>query len=126
LIQQAGGEATFVETDVPQAAAVEALIAKAVSTYGRLDCVHNNAGIEGVEARTAGSPEEDWDCVIAINLKGVWLCMKDEIPPIAALEPIGRLGTPQEVAEVVLWLCSDAASFVTGHTMAVDGGIVAQ
>src|SRR5512134_1846057 len=70
LIHQAGGEATFVETDVSQAAAVEALIAKAISTYGRLDCAHNNAGIEGVEARTADYPEEDWDRVIAINLKG--------------------------------------------------------
>jgi NAD(P)-dependent dehydrogenase (short-subunit alcohol dehydrogenase family) len=205
LIHQAGGAATFVETDVSQAAAVAALIAKAVSTYGRLDWAHNNAGIEGVEARTADYPEEDWDRVIAINLKGVWLCMKYEIlqmqqqgggaivntasiaglvgayrmpayvaskhgvagltkaaaleyakagirvnavcpgvirtpmverfffqrhpraeSRLTAFEPIGRLGTPQEVAEAVVWLCSDAASFVTGHTMAVDGGIVAQ
>src|SRR4030095_14705982 len=43
-----------------------------------------------------------------------------------AREPIGRLGTPEEVAETVVWLCSDASSFVTGHTMAVDGGFVAQ
>jgi NAD(P)-dependent dehydrogenase (short-subunit alcohol dehydrogenase family) len=205
LIQKAGGEATFIKADVSQAAEVEALIDKVVSTYGRLDCAHNNAGIEGVEAPTADYPEEDWDRVIAINLKGVWLCMKYEIPPmqqqgggaivntasiaglvgayrmpayvaskhgvagltkaaaleyakagirvnavcpgvirtpmverfffsrhpraegrLTAFEPIGRLGTPQEVAEAVVWLCSDAASFVTGHTMAVDGGIVAQ
>jgi NAD(P)-dependent dehydrogenase (short-subunit alcohol dehydrogenase family) len=45
---------------------------------------------------------------------------------VTALHPIGRLGTPDEVAEVVVWLCSDAASFVTGHTMTVDGGYVAQ
>ena len=60
-IQNAGGEAIFLRTDVSQAAEVEALIAKTVSTYGRLDCAHNNAGIEGVEARTADYPEDDWD-----------------------------------------------------------------
>jgi NAD(P)-dependent dehydrogenase (short-subunit alcohol dehydrogenase family) len=204
-IQKAGGEAIFLRTDVSKAAEVEALITRAVSTYGRLDCAHNNAGIEGVEARTADYPEDDWDRVIAINLKGVWLCMKYEIlqmqqqgggaivntasiaglvgayrmpayvaskhgvagltkaaaleyaragirvnavcpgvirtpmverfflerhpraeSRLTAFEPIGRLGTPEEVAAAVVWLCSDAASFVTGHTMAVDGGIVAQ
>jgi NAD(P)-dependent dehydrogenase (short-subunit alcohol dehydrogenase family) len=190
---------------VSKAVEVEALMAQAVSTYGRLDCAHNNAGIEGVEARTADYPEDDWDRVIAINLKGVWLCMKYEIPQmqrqgggaivntaslaglvgalrmpayvaskhgvagltkaaaleyakagirvnavcpgvirtpmverfffsrhpraesrLTAAEPIGRLGTPEEVAAAVVWLCSDAASFVTGHTMSVDGGMVAQ
>ena len=45
---------------------------------------------------------------------------------VTALHPLGRLGTPEEVAEAVVWLCSDAASFVTGHTMTVDGGYVAQ
>jgi NAD(P)-dependent dehydrogenase (short-subunit alcohol dehydrogenase family) len=204
-IQQVGGEATFVKTDVSQATEVEALIAATVAVYGRLDCAHNNAGIEGVEALTADYPEADWDRVISINLKGVWLCMKYELPQMqrqgggaivntasiaglvgahrmsayvaskhavagltktAALEyakagirvnavcpgvirtpmverlffsrhpqaearltafkPIGRLGTPEEVAEAVVWLCSDATSFVTGHTLAVDGGIVAQ
>jgi NAD(P)-dependent dehydrogenase (short-subunit alcohol dehydrogenase family) len=204
-IKHAGGDATFVKTDVASAAEVEALIAATVATYGRLDCAHNNAGIEGVAAPTADYPEADWDRVIAINLKGVWLCMKHEIPQmqrqgggaivntasiaglvgvsrmpayvaskhgvagltraaaleyakagirvnavcpgvirtpmverfflarssraetrLTAYEPIGRLGTPEEVAAAVVWLCSDAASFVTGHTMAVDGGIVAQ
>jgi NAD(P)-dependent dehydrogenase (short-subunit alcohol dehydrogenase family) len=205
FIHQAGGEATFVKTDVSKATEVEALIATAVATYGRLDCAHNNAGIEGVEASTADYPEENWDRVLAINLKGVWLCMKYELPQmqqqgggaivntasiaglvgayrmpayvaskhgvagltkaaaleyakasirvnavcpgvirtpmverfflerharaesrLTAFEPIGRLGTPEEVAEAVVWLCSDAASFITGHTMAVDGGIMAQ
>lgn len=204
-IKKAGGEAIFVQADVSLAAEVEALIAKAIAIYGRIDCAHNNAGIEGVLAMTADYPEDDWDRVITVNLKGVWLCMKYELPQmlrqgggaivntaslaglvgakrmpayvaskhgvagltktaaleyaksgirinavcpgiirtpmvervflsrraevesqLARAEPIGRLGTPEEVAEVVVWLCSDAASFVTGHTLAVDGGIYAQ
>ncbi|HEY7492479.1 MAG TPA: SDR family oxidoreductase [Candidatus Tectomicrobia bacterium] len=204
-IQQAGGEATFVKTDVSQATEVEALIAATVATYGRLDCAHNNAGIEGTQALTADYPEADWDRVIAVNLKGVWLCLKYELQQmqrqgqgaivntasiaglvgahripayvaskhgvvgltkaaaleyakagirvnavcpgvirtpmverlffsrhpraearLTAFEPIGRLGTPEEVAAAVVWLCSDATSFITGHTLAVDGGIVAQ
>jgi NAD(P)-dependent dehydrogenase (short-subunit alcohol dehydrogenase family) len=205
MIKSAGGEATFVPVNVTQAAEVEAMVAAAVSAYGRIDCAHNNAGIEGVFATTADYPEEDWDRVMAVNLKGVWLCMKYEIPQmvqqsggaivntaslaglvgakrmpayvaskhgvagltktaaleyaksgirinavcpgiihtsmvdrmflsrrpdledrLAAVEPMGRLGKPEEVAEAVVWLCSDAASFVTGHTMTVDGGIYAE
>ena len=204
LIKNADGEAVFIKADVAQASAVEALIAKTVEAYGRLDCAHNNAGIEGNSAKVADYDEADWDRVIAINLTGVWLCMKYEIPQMlqqgsgaivntssvagllgfrtgsayvaskhgvlgltktaaleyaksgirvnavcpgaidtpmmgritdhrphraakmAAGEPVGRMGTPQEIAEAVVWLCSDAASFVTGHPMTVDGGIVAQ
>jgi NAD(P)-dependent dehydrogenase (short-subunit alcohol dehydrogenase family) len=205
MIKSAGGEATFVPVNVTQAAEVEAMVAAAVSAYGRIDCAHNNAGIEGVFATTADYPEEDWDRVMAVNLKGVWLCMKYEIPQmlqqsggaivntaslaglvgakrmpayvaskhgvagltktaaleyaksgirinavcpgiihtsmvdrmflsrrpdledrLAAVEPMGRLGKPEEVADAVVWLCSDAASFVTGHTMTVDGGIYAE
>jgi NAD(P)-dependent dehydrogenase (short-subunit alcohol dehydrogenase family) len=204
MIQESGGEATFVPVDVTRAADVEAMIAKAVQTYGRLDCAYNNAGV-GSRARAplADYPEEDWHRIIAINLTGVWLCMKYEIPQMlqqgggaivntasiaglvglsetsayvaskhgvvgitrtAALEyarqgirvncvcpgyirtpmtaqsmsdpdrlaqmiarePIGRVGNPEEVAAAVTWLCSDAASFVTGHTMTVDGGYMAQ
>jgi NAD(P)-dependent dehydrogenase (short-subunit alcohol dehydrogenase family) len=204
MITEQGGEAIFVRTDVSQAVEVQALISQAVATYGRLDCAHNNAGIlGGRSARTAAYPEDLWHQVIAINLTGVWLCMKYELdqmrtqgsgaivntasiaglagypgasayvaskhgvvgltktaaleyaaqgirvncvcpgyiatPMIApgmndpermariiAREPIGRVGQPEEVAEAVVWLCSDAASFVTGHTMTVDGGYVAQ
>jgi len=205
MIKSAGGEATFVPVNVTQAAEVEAMVAAAVSAYGRIDCAHNNAGIEGVFATTADYPEADWDRVMAVNLKGVWLCMKYEIPQmvqqgggaivntaslaglvgakrmpayvaskhgvagltktaaleyaksgirinavcpgiihtsmvdrmflsrrpdledrLAAVEPMGRLGKPEEVAEAVVWLCSDAASFVTGHTLTVDGGIYAE
>ena len=205
MIKSAGGEATFVPVNVTQADEVKAMVAAAVSAYGRIDCAHNNAGIEGVFATTADYPEEDWDRVMAVNLKGVWLCMKYEIPQmvqqgggaivntaslaglvgakrmpayvaskhgvagltktaaleyaksgirvnavcpgiihtsmvdrmflnrrpdledrLAAVEPMGRLGKPEEVAEAVVWLCSDAASFVTGHTMTVDGGIYAE
>jgi NAD(P)-dependent dehydrogenase (short-subunit alcohol dehydrogenase family) len=82
LIQQRGDEAIFVKTDVARAAEVEALVARAVQTYGRLDCAHNNAGIEGAAATTVDYAEDAWERVLAINLKGVWLCMKYEIPPI--------------------------------------------
>jgi NAD(P)-dependent dehydrogenase (short-subunit alcohol dehydrogenase family) len=204
MITEQGGEATFIRTDVSRAVEVQALISQAVATYGRLDCAHNNAGISGGgHALTAEYAEDTWHQVIAINLTGVWLCMKYEIPQmlqqgsgaivntasvagliggrglaayvaskhgvvgltktaaleyaqqgirvncvcpgviqtpmterglsdparrarIIASEPVGRVGTPEEIAEAVIWLCSDAASFVTGHTMTVDGGFVAQ
>ena len=204
MIKKAGGEAIFIKADVSKAAEVEALINKAVETYGRLDCAFNNAGIEGEMAQTAECSEENWDRTLSINLKGVWLCMKYEIPQmlkqgggaivntasvmglvglvgspayvaskhgvvgvtktaaleyakagirvnavcpgairtpmveralsarpqlaetITAMEPVGRMGKPEEIAEAVVWLCSDGASFVTGLAMAVDGGWVAQ
>jgi len=203
-IKQADGEALFVKTDVSKAAEVEALVQRTIAAYGRLDCAYNNAGIEGAGATTAEYPEEMWDRVLAINLTGVWLCLKYEIAQMlkqgggaivntastaglvgyprgsayvaskhgvvgltktaaleyakagirvnavcpgaidtpmmgritdhrpqraarmAAAEPVGRMGNPTEIAEAVVWLCSDAASFVTGHAMAVDGGMTAQ
>lgn len=204
LIKAAGGEAIFVKADMAKAAEVETMVQKAVATYGRLDCAHNNAGIEGATGRTADYREEDWNRVISINLTGVWLCMKYEIAQMlkqgggaivntasdagllgvpqmpayvaskhgvvgltktaaleyaksgirvnavcpgviktpmveritaqragraermAAAEPVGRMGKPEEIAEAVVWLCSEAASFVTGLPMPVDGGIAAQ
>jgi len=204
LIRDAGGEAVFIKADVAKAAEVEALIKQVVETYGRLDCAFNNAGIEGVMTSTVDYSEENFDRTIAVNLKGVWLCMKHEISQmltqgggaivntasvaglvgfqglsayvaskhgvngltktaaleyakngirvnavcpgvihtpmldrlfesqpgvsetIAAMEPVGRLGKPEEIAAAVVWLCSDAASFVTGLPMAVDGGLIAQ
>lgn len=204
LLTAAGGQGLFVKTDVSHAPEVEALIKQAVATYGRLDCAFNNAGVEGAFVSTTEYSEADWDRVLAINLKGVWLCMKYEIahmlrqgsgaivntasgaglvgvpnlsayvaskhgvvgltktaaleyakagirvnavcpgvihtPMVARLtssrpdlsealvaaEPMGRAGRPEEVAAAVVWLCSDAASFVTGHALSVDGGYVAQ
>ena len=203
-IQAAGGDATFVKTDVSQAAEVEALVNKTVETYGQLDCAFNNAGIEGAAKPTTECTEEEFDRTIAVNVTGVWLCMKYEIqhmlshgggsivntasaagligipsapdytaskhavvgltktaaleyaksgirvnavcpgavqtPMIArsaqaipgfdeiavAMEPVGRFGQSSEIGEAVVWLCSDAASFVTGIPMSVDGGMVAQ
>src|SRR5687767_3926110 len=69
LVKKTGGEAIFVKADVAKAVEVEALINKTVDTYGRLDCAHNNAGIEGPGATTVDYTEEAWDRVIAINLK---------------------------------------------------------
>jgi len=202
LIRERGGEALFVRTDVTEAVEVEALINDVGKTYGRLDCAFNNAGTVGKPSSTAQCTEEDWDWVISVNLKGVFLCLKYEIAhmlqqghgaivnaasvaglvgvknnvayvaskhgvvgltkasalecaqagirinavcpgfirtPIlnldgapegesryVSIEPMGRLGRPEEVAEAVVWLCSDAASFVTGHTMSVDGGMAAR
>jgi NAD(P)-dependent dehydrogenase (short-subunit alcohol dehydrogenase family) len=203
-IKDAGGEACFIEADMGQAASVEAMVQKTVETFGRLDYSHNNAGVEGPLTRTAELEEDQWDHVIRINLTGVWLCMKYEIPQMLqqgsgaivntsssggligaerfpayvaskhgvvgltktaaleyaksgirvnavcpgvietsmvervtgnrpdvlkkmiAAEPLGRSGQPEEIADAVVWLCSDAASFVTGHAMAADGGAVAQ
>ncbi|MDX5480764.1 MAG: SDR family oxidoreductase [Hymenobacteraceae bacterium] len=203
-IRSAGGEAIFIRCDVSKPSEVKAMVDQTVSTFGRLDYAFNNAGIEGESAPTHEVTEENWDRVIGINLKGVWLCMKYELPhmlsqgkgaivncssiagvigfpgipaytaskhgvlgltktaaleyaqsgvrinavcpgaiktpmidrfieknktteeAMASSEPIGRFGRPEEIAEATVWLCSDAASFVTGHPMLVDGGWVAR
>lgn len=83
-IESAGGEAIFVRTDVSKAEEVEALVERAIEEYGRLDFAHNNAGIEGVPGPLAEGTEEDFERVISVNLKGVWLCMKYEIQQMLA------------------------------------------
>ena len=79
MIGDTGGESIFVRADVSKPGDVESALAKAVEKYGRLDCAFNNAGIEGQGGLTHECSEENWNRVIAINLTGVWLCMKAEI-----------------------------------------------
>lgn len=203
LIMDAGGDARAVPMDVAIASEVQALMESVMAAWGRLDCAFNNAGINIEHGPVANCSEDDWDRVLAVNLKGVWLSMKFEIPHmlasgggrivnnasivgltgsrntpayvaskhgivgltraaareygelgirvnavcpgaiktamylaregedpandarIAAANALNRLGNPDEVAGAVLWLCSDAASFVTGHCLVVDGGELA-
>ena len=204
LIKELGSEAIFIKCDVSKTDDVKAMVARTIAAFGRLDYAFNNAGIEGASASTQDCSEENWDKTIGVNLKGVWLCMKYEIPEILkqgkgaivncasvaglvgfaglpayvaskhgivgltkttalecatqgirvnvvcpgviqtpmidrltgktkegierfkGFEPIGRFGLPEEIANAVVWMCSDEASFVTGHVMAVDGGFTAQ
>jgi NAD(P)-dependent dehydrogenase (short-subunit alcohol dehydrogenase family) len=79
-VQAAGGTATAVRCDVSSRADVETLIEKALSVYDRIDCALNNAGIESRISNTADITEEEFDRQIAVNLKGVWLCLKYELP----------------------------------------------
>jgi len=203
-IQASGGDSFFVATDVSKEADVQALIEKTMARYGRLDIAFNNAGVDQETTPLPEQTEATYDRIMDINVKGVWLSLKHEIPamlkngggaivnttsglglvgavgvPIyvaskhavegltksVALEyakqgirvnavspgliqtemldrtvetntelmeyfkttlPMGRIGTPQEVVNAVLWLCSDASSFVTGHSLTVDGGYIAQ
>jgi len=111
LINGNGDEATFVETDVSVAKDVESLISRTVATYGGLDMAYNNAGIEPPVAKTADIVEEDWDNVISINMKSIWLCMKYEIK--AMLERGG--GAIVNMASVVGFLGQpEMASYVAG------------
>jgi NAD(P)-dependent dehydrogenase (short-subunit alcohol dehydrogenase family) len=79
-IKSQGGEATYLLADVTMSADIRALVAKAVTDYGGLDCAFNNAGLVGSVAGIVDTPEEDWNRILATNLTGVWLCMKYEIP----------------------------------------------
>ena len=79
-IEDDDGVATFIETDVSEESAVENMVEETVDEFGSLDMAHNNAGIEGESATTANHTEENWDRVVDTNMKGVWLCMKHEIP----------------------------------------------
>jgi NAD(P)-dependent dehydrogenase (short-subunit alcohol dehydrogenase family) len=139
LVEADGGRAVFVACDVTRAAEQEALVRGVVERFGALDFAHNNAGVE-LQALLTETAEPDWDLVMDVNVKGVWLGLKAQIPQmiahIKALSParqqelaspqaIKRFGQPEEVAEAVVWLCSDRASFVTGTAMAVDAGSTA-
>src|SRR6201998_3580833 len=89
LVNAVGGQAISLSGDVSRDADVRAMIAAVVDTYGRLDCAFNNAGIAGwqvdaVGKRTAEWSEEAFDRMIAVNLKGVWLCMRHELPQMQA------------------------------------------
>ncbi len=202
-IRQAGGLATFVMADVSSPSDCEHVVDVALAQYGRLDYACNNAGIGGEQNQTADLSIEGWQHILAINLSGVFFCMKYQIPAmlksgggaivnmasilgqvgfagaagyvaakhgvvgltqaaaleyapqgirintvgpgfistpmiheleenldlksaLVALHPIGRLGRAEEVAELVIWLSSEKASFVTGAYYPVDGGFLAR
>lgn len=198
-----GHKALAITCDVADEAQVAAMVDQTVATFGRLDMAYNNAGIQAPPTDAADEPAEQYDRVTAINLRGVWACMRhelrqmraqgsgaivncasiggliglpgraayhaskhgvigltrsaaleyaprgirinaicpgtfntpmvakmlreeaDEMAEIMKSQPIGRLGEPDEVADAVLWLCSNASSFVLGIALPVDGGYTA-
>jgi NAD(P)-dependent dehydrogenase (short-subunit alcohol dehydrogenase family) len=205
IVRQQGGEALFVQADVTDAKSVEAYVKKAVDTYGRIDCFHNNAGIEGKVANIVDYDESMFDQVMSVNVRGVFLGLKYVLKQMLAQKsgaivntastaglmgspgmpayvaskhavlgltktasgevarqgirvnavcpgpidtrmiqdlqkqlnpenpdkvaatyqasiPIGRYGTAEEVANTVLFLCSDLAGNITGAHFVVDGG----
>ncbi len=100
-IVAAGGEASACGVDVADEASVEAMVALAVSRFGRLDIAFNNAGVGGVLTRTADYPVADWHKVIAVNLTGVWLCMKAELKQMLAQGQGGSIINTASVAGLV-------------------------
>ncbi len=99
LVKQAGGEATFIACDVSKGPQVEALVQGTVDAYGRLDAAFNNAGVEGdTQATTITCTEENFDLNIAVNLKGVWWCMKYEIEQFLRQESAGAIVNTSSLA----------------------------
>ncbi|QRK09580.1 SDR family oxidoreductase [Archangium violaceum] len=128
-VESAGGRALAVPTDVAKAEEVERLVRTTLERFDRLDAAFNNAGVEGVFAPIHDSKVEDFDSTFAINVRGIIdtpmlrrLSTEESRRPFIAHVPARRLGSPEEVADVVLWLCSDGARFVTGQNILVDGG----
>lgn len=101
IIKKNGGDARFIPADVVRAADVGALVAEVVKAYGRLDCAFNNAGIEGDLASTVDCTEENFDRTIAVNLKGVWLCMREEIRQMVRQGGGGSIVNTASVAGLV-------------------------
>ena len=200
---KAGGEAICMQMDVSKADDVKAMVEKTIEVYSRLDYAFNNAGMYS-GASILDITEDDWDAILDVNLKGIWLCMKYEIPEmlkqgsgvivntssnagltfrpmsslpvyraskhalislsksaaaayrklgirvnvvcpgfihtpmlehsiqhkvfnkehIETLESEGLVGEPADIAKAVVWLCSDAASFINGHALVIDGGLM--
>ena len=100
-VKQAGGTGICLKIDVAKYADVEGAVAKAVETYGRLDCAFNNAGIEGEAALTHKCTEENWHRVLSINLTGVWFCMKAEIAQMLKQGGGGAIVNTSSVAGIV-------------------------
>ncbi|MCA9897194.1 MAG: SDR family oxidoreductase [Ardenticatenaceae bacterium] len=100
MIRYAGGTAVFSQTDVSQAAQVENMVNGVVAEYGRLDIAFNNAGIDGIPVRTADSSEDEYDRIMAVNAKGVWLCLKYEIQQML-LQKSGTIINTASVAGLI-------------------------
>ncbi|HZC46736.1 MAG TPA: SDR family NAD(P)-dependent oxidoreductase, partial [Candidatus Acidoferrum sp.] len=100
-IRDAGGDARFMRCDVSLAADVDALVAAAVNAFGRLDCAFNNAGIAGSQRKTADYDESEFDKIIAVDLKGVWLCMRAEIRQFQAQKGPGAIVNTASAAGLV-------------------------
>ena len=88
-IRTAGGKVLFVQADVSQAEQVQALVARTVETFGRLDCAFNNAAVLSKLGRTGDFSEAGFDAEVSSNLKSVWLCMKYELEQMRKQDPRG-------------------------------------